>query len=217
SDVCSSDLRPWARPNPCRRRPTRPAPPAASRANCPRTRSPRRSAARRPMIDRPDDRFEARADKVAAHERAIQAKIDARAGDKDEDEGGAMQAGARRYPEPPFPEPHQRKPGDEAALAPAPMYDAPYWKGSGKLGGFAALITGADGGIGRAVAVLFGREGADVAICHLDEEADAEVTRAAVEKEGSKAIVLAGDAADAAAFTPSPARWAVTWPRAGCG
>ena len=152
------------------------------------------------MSDRSDDRFEARADQVAAHERAIQANIDARAGDKDRDEagGGAMQAGARRYPEPPFPAQHQRKPGDEAALDPAPMYEAPYWKGSGKLDGFAALITGADSGIGRAVAVLFAREGADVAICHLDEAADAEVTGQAVEQEGRRAIVLAGDAADPA-------------------
>ena len=146
-----------------------------------------------------DARFEQRAERIADQERQIQAGIDAKAseggGPKDK---GAVQAGARRYPEPPFPEQHQRKPGDEAALDPAPMYDAPFWKGSGKLDGMAAIITGGDSGIGRAVAVLFAREGCDVAICHLDEEGDAEDTRAAVEAEGRRAIVLKGDAADPA-------------------
>ena len=146
-----------------------------------------------------DDRFEPRAEAIADQERKIQARIDAKAGEGggSEDEG-AVQAGARRYPEPPFPEQHQRKPGDEAALDPAPMYDAPFWKGSGKLEGMAAIITGGDSGIGRAVAVLFAREGCDVAICHLDEEGDAEDTKAAVEAEGRRAIVLKGDAADPA-------------------
>lgn len=146
-----------------------------------------------------DDRFEHRADRIADQERKIQAGIDAKASDGGGSGGeGAVQAGARRYPEPPFPKQHQRKPGDEAALDPAPMYDAPFWKGSGKLDGMAALVTGGDSGIGRAVAVLFAREGCDVAICHLDEERDAEDTKAAVEAEGRRAIVLKGDAADPA-------------------
>lgn len=146
-----------------------------------------------------DDRFEHRADKIADQERKIQAGIDAKSGgDGGSEDEGAVQAGARKYPEPPFPEQHQRKPGEEAALDPAPMYDAPFWKGSGKLDGMAAIVTGADSGIGRAVAVLFAREGCDVAICHLDEEGDAEDTRKAVEAEGRRAIVLKGDAADPA-------------------
>ena len=147
-----------------------------------------------------DDRFTPAAKDVANNERAIQRPIDdkAKADAGGETTQGAVQAGARRYPEPPFPKQHQTKPGNEAALDPAPMYDAPFWKGSGKLDGFAALITGADSGIGRAVAVLFAREGCDVAICHLDEADDAETTKAAVEAEGHKAIILQGDVSDPA-------------------
>ena len=142
------------------------------------------------------DQFTPAAKTVADEERAIQSEIDGKSGGSDDSEGGAVQAGARTYPEPPFPKQHQTKPGDEAALDPAPMYDAPFWKGSGKLEGFAALITGADSGIGRSVAVLFAREGCDVAICHLDEAGDAEETKRAVEAEGRKAIILQGDVAD---------------------
>ncbi len=109
---------------------------------------------------------------------------------------GAMQAGARLYPEPPLPQQHQAKPGNEGALDPPPMYDAPFYKGSGKLEGEVAIITGADSGIGRSVAVLFAREGADVAILHLDEDDDAEVTRTAVEAEGRRALVIKGDVKD---------------------
>ena len=160
-----------------------------------------------------DDRFDAGAKDIADHERAIQRDIDAkdaRKGDQDRD-SGAVQAGARLYPEPPFPEQHQTKPGDEAALDPAPMYDAPFWKGSGKLEGFAALITGADSGIGRSVAVLFAREGCDVVICHLDEDADAETTRIAVEAEGRRASVCAVFTAQAR----GPGPWRVQRPGPG--
>lgn len=108
----------------------------------------------------------------------------------------AMQAGARPYPEPPFPKQHLGKPGDERQLDPAPMYDAPYYRGSQKLEGKVALVTGGDSGIGRSVAVLFAREGADVAIVHLDEPADAEITRQAVQAEGARCLVIAGDVSD---------------------
>lgn len=110
--------------------------------------------------------------------------------------GGAMQAGARRYPEPPFPEQHFEKPGVEADLDPPPMFDAPFYKGSEKLLGKVAIVTGGDSGIGRAVAVLFAREGADVVVCHLGEEEDAALTKAAVEAEGSRCLTISGDVRD---------------------
>lgn len=109
---------------------------------------------------------------------------------------GAMQAGARKYPVPPFPKQHHQKPGYESEIKPAPLYDAPFWRGSGKLEGKVALVTGGDSGIGRAVAVLFAREGADVAIVYLSEDGDAEVTKQAVEGEGRRCIILRGDVAD---------------------
>lgn len=141
-----------------------------------------------------------KARRTAQADRDIQSKIDVKEkrSFKDDEDEGAMQAGARVYPAPPFPKQHQKKPGVEAALDPAPMYDAPFYQGSGKLEDKVALITGADSGIGRAVAVLFAREGCDVAIAYLSEAQDAEATRAAVEEEGRRAILLAGDVADPA-------------------
>ena len=108
----------------------------------------------------------------------------------------AMQAGGREYPAPPFPRQHQRKPGSEAQLNPAPLYDAPYYLGSKKLENKVALITGGDSGIGRAVAILFAREGCDVAIAYLNEHQDARLTKEKVEAEGRKCILIAGDVSD---------------------
>jgi NAD(P)-dependent dehydrogenase (short-subunit alcohol dehydrogenase family) len=104
-----------------------------------------------------------------------------------------MQAGARPYPVPPFPRRHLRKPGAEAALDPPPLYDAPFYLGSKKLQNKAALITGGDSGIGRAVAILFAREGADVAIVYLNEHDDARITKQQVEAEGRRCVTIAGD------------------------
>lgn len=76
------------------------------------------------------------------------------------------------------------------------MYDAPYYQGSSKLRDKVALIIGGGSGIGRSIAVLFAHEGADVVIAHLDEQADAETARQAVETEGRRCLVMAGDVAD---------------------
>src|SRR5438105_2044485 len=87
-----------------------------------------------------------------------------------------------------------RQPGSEAAMAPPPEFDSPRYRAAGKLTGRVALVTGGDSGIGRAVAVLFACEGADVAIVYLDEHADAGETKAAVEARGRRCLALAGDA-----------------------
>src|SRR6202163_3804395 len=105
----------------------------------------------------------------------------------------AMQAGARPYPAPPFPRQPQSKPGLEAKLNPPPLYDAPFYRGSGKLENKVALITGGDSGIGRAVAILFAREGADVAVAYLNEHADARITKDKIEAEGRRCLLIAGD------------------------
>lgn len=110
----------------------------------------------------------------------------------------AVQAGQRAYPAPPLPEQHLRKPGIESNLRPRPKFEAPEYRGSGKLEGMAALITGGDSGIGRAVAVLYAREGADVAIVYLSEDGDAKETAAAVEAEGGRSLLIRGDVTDPA-------------------
>jgi len=86
-------------------------------------------------------------------------------------------------------------PGHESELEPKPDW-APRYPGSGRLKGKTVIVTGADSGIGRAVAVLFAREGADVAIVYLCEHDDAAKTKALVEKEGGKALTIAGDLGD---------------------
>ena len=109
----------------------------------------------------------------------------------------AVQAGTRPQPEK-MPAQHLEKPGRESDLQLAPRFMAPDYKGSGKLEGMAAVITGADSGIGRAVAVLFAREGADVAIVYLSSHDDAQETKRCVEAEGRRALLLPGDVKDAA-------------------
>ncbi len=104
----------------------------------------------------------------------------------------------RDEPRPPMPQQHLAKPGLEADMELKPRFEAPHYKGSGKLQGFSTLITGGDSGIGRAVAVLFAREGANVAIVYLNEHQDAEETRAHVEREGGRCLLIPGDVKDAA-------------------
>lgn len=109
----------------------------------------------------------------------------------------AVQAGTRRQPVE-MPAQHIDKPGNEHELQLEPRYYAPDYKGSGKLAGMKAIITGGDSGIGRAVAVLFAREGADIAVVYLSEHKDAKATRAAVEAEGRNCVLISGDVKDPA-------------------
>ena len=138
----------------------------------------------------------AAADATASKQRRIQRAQDAAvkksppADDKSKKPG--VQAGARRQPDT-LPAQHMAKPGSEADLRLAPRFMAPDYKGSGKLEGFAAIVTGADSGIGRAVAVLFAREGADVTVAYLNEHEDAEETKRCIEAEGRRCLLVAGD------------------------
>ena len=146
-------------------------------------------------------RTRAKAASAANRQRAVQRDIDEKDAAKTRKPDAKKtakpkQAGARKHPETPLPPQHQAKPGKEHQLQPRPQFKAPAYVGSDKLKGMAALITGGDSGIGRAVAVLFAREGADVGVVYLDATDDAEETRRHVEKEGGRCLLIQGDVAD---------------------
>jgi NAD(P)-dependent dehydrogenase (short-subunit alcohol dehydrogenase family) len=135
---------------------------------------------------------------TAARQRALQAHIDRKdAAPKEKPQKKATQAGTRRQPVK-MPAQHLKKPGMEADLSLRPAFEAKDYRGSGKLKGLNAIVTGADSGIGRAVAVLFAREGANVAVLYLNEREDAEETARWIEKEGRTALLLPGDVRDSA-------------------
>ncbi|WP_100333890.1 SDR family oxidoreductase [Bacillus alkalisoli] len=96
-----------------------------------------------------------------------------------------------------LPPQHQnRQPGIESEMTPKPVSDDSSYKGSGKLDGKVAIITGGDSGIGRSVSILYAKEGADVVIVYLDEHSDAEETKRLVEVQGGKCLLMAGDIGD---------------------
>ena len=103
---------------------------------------------------------------------------------------------AFQYPKPPFPAQKQAMPGETDKMDPRPDHGETSYRGSGKLQGKVAIITGGDSGIGRAVAIAFAREGADLLIAYLNEDRDAEEVKALVEREGRKVVLVAGDIRD---------------------
>jgi NAD(P)-dependent dehydrogenase (short-subunit alcohol dehydrogenase family) len=148
---------------------------------------------------KPQDKSGTDVDRAAGTQRRIQSKIDAKErgnGSSGSKKESPVQAGTRKQPEK-MPAQHLKKPGNEHELELEPRFLAPDYKGSGKLEGMAAIVTGGDSGIGRAVAVLFAREGADVAVLYLDEHEDADTTREFVEAEGRRCLTIAGDVKDA--------------------
>ena len=102
------------------------------------------------------------------------------------------------HPRPPFPKQQQPMPGATQGMQPRPDHGETSYKGSGKLAGLKAVITGGDSGIGRAVAIAFAREGADLLIAYLNEEKDAKETQRWVEEAGRKAVLVPGDISDPA-------------------
>ncbi len=103
-----------------------------------------------------------------------------------------------RYPRPPFAPQPQSSPGSSARMQPEPFYGEDTYKGSGKLEGRVALVTGADSGIGRAVALAFAKEGADVLLSYLNEEEDADAAARSIQEAGRQAVKLPGDIGDPA-------------------
>jgi NAD(P)-dependent dehydrogenase (short-subunit alcohol dehydrogenase family) len=137
-------------------------------------------------------------DDAANKQKAIQNRqdqADASMQKGDQGSGGAAQTGIQQ-PSGDFPAQHLAKPGIEAQMELKPKFMAEHYKGSGKLAGQVAIVTGGDSGIGRAVAILFAREGADVAILYLNEHEDAAETQRLIEAEGTKCVTVAGDVKD---------------------
>ncbi|MGO4377545.1 SDR family oxidoreductase [Pseudoduganella sp. RAF53_2] len=131
-------------------------------------------------------------------QREIQQQQDQRdSGQPPKENKQPAQTGTHDFPGTPLPDQHLAKPGLEHEMELKPQFMAPDYCGSGKLHGMAAIITGGDSGIGRAVAVLYAREGADVALVYLsDEQADAVETKRCVEAEGQRCILIPGDVRD---------------------
>ena len=136
---------------------------------------------------------------VANEQRAIQSRQDQKDAEGQQPQSkDPVQTGKVDQPMPPFPSQHLSKPGFESDMQLKPRFMAEGYKGSGKLEGQVAVITGGDSGIGRAVAVLFAREGADVAILYLNEHEDAAETARCIEAEGRRSLAIAGDVKDMA-------------------
>ena len=142
----------------------------------------------------------AQQDDAANQQKGIQNRQDQLDGSMqkgDQGSGGAAQTGVQQ-PSGDFPAQHLAKPGLEAQMELKPKFMAEHYKGSGKLAGQVAIITGGDSGIGRSVAILFAREGADVAIIYLNEHEDAAETQRYCEAEGTRCVTIAGDVRDMA-------------------
>lgn len=117
------------------------------------------------------------------------------------------------FPKPPFPEQTQELPGSFRSMRPKPDHGETSWVGAGRLEGRIALITGGDSGIGRAVAIAFAREGADVALAYLDETEDAADTQSLVEAAGRRCLRLEADLSDPEACRDLVARVVRDWGR----
>jgi NAD(P)-dependent dehydrogenase (short-subunit alcohol dehydrogenase family) len=149
------------------------------------------NSSKRPTARTTSDRTAA--DDVAATHRKVQREQDQRdAAKPKKQKAGATQAGARPQPAE-LPAQHIAKPGLESELALQPRFLAPDYEGSNKLRDMVAVVTGGDSGIGRAVAVLFAREGADVAVVYLNEHDDARETQRCIEAEGRRCVLIPGD------------------------
>lgn len=94
------------------------------------------------------------------------------------------------------PQHQKQQPGIESEMTPKPKFENPEYRGSAKLSNKVAIITGGDSGIGRAVAIAYAKEGADIVIVYLNEDQDAEETKRQIEEKGRRCITIAGDIGD---------------------